>query len=292
METILVRTYFNNAVMTQAPRSLLFVSGERPDRFDKALASEADLVCIDLEDAVHPGHKQEARQATMAFLLNQPDNARLALRINSPRNLTGLRDVLALAESGARVHALLCPKAESAQDLAELHAWLPSAFGQLIALIETPAGMEQASAIAGAVHQGAPRLTALMLGGADLSMELGAQFGWDGLWWARARLVNAARSHGLQAWDVPFIDVADAAGLQEETRRVLALGYDCKAAIHPAQLAPLHQAFQPDADELAWARGLLDEVAKAPAAGAFLYQGKLVDQPILQRARRIVRRAA
>jgi citrate lyase beta subunit len=280
--------------MAHPPRSLLFVSAERPERFDKAMAAGADLVCIDLEDAVHPDRKDAARVAAIAYALQRgrSDSAApgLALRVNPSRSLAGLRDVLAIADAGASFDLLLLPKVESAQELVMLHDWLPAAFGSLVALLETPLGVEHAPTIAAAVHDGAPRLAALMLGGADLSMELGARFDWDGLFSARGRLLNAARSHGLQAWDVPFIDVADSAGLEQETRRVIGLGYDCKAAIHPSQVAPMHAVFRSAPADVAWARGVLAAAADG-GNGAFLYQGKLVDAPLLKRAERILQRA-
>jgi citrate lyase subunit beta/citryl-CoA lyase/(S)-citramalyl-CoA lyase len=155
--------------------------------------------------------------------------------------------------------------------------------GRLVALIESPRGVENAFAIAQAAGLGA-----LMLGGADLSAELGARFGWDGLLYARGRLVNAAKAAGLQAWDVPHIDLADSAGLAEETRRVLALGYDCKTAIHPQQIAAIHAAFMPTPSELEWAQALLLAVPDDQASGAFIFQGRMVDAPVLRKARRVV----
>jgi citrate lyase beta subunit len=257
------------------------------------MATAADVVCIDLEDAVHPERKDAARAAAIAYAHDHAragtQGPRLALRINAGKTLTGLRDILAIADSGVRFDVLLLPKAESAQELVAVHEWLPDAFGELVALIETPLGVERANEIAAAVRHGAPRLAALMLGGADLSMELGARFDWDALYSARGRLVNAARSWGLQAWDVPFIDVADQDALVQETRRVLGLGFDCKAAIHPTQIAPMHAAFKPAPSELGWAQRVM--TAAANGKGAFLLEGKLVDAPILKRAERTLQRA-
>ncbi len=286
--------------MTARHRSLLFVSGERPDRFDKAMASGADVVCIDLEDAVGPAAKDSAREAVVAFVLARakaPGTVRLAIRINAVGTLHGLRDVLALAAGRAAPDTLLVPKVESPRDAVLLHEWLPDGFGSLVALIETPIGIERAAQIAAASRGGAPRLAALMLGGADLSMELGAAFSWDGLASARGRLVNAARSAGLQAWDVPFIDVADPDGLRHETRLALAMGFDCKSAIHPSQIAPVHEAFAPSPADLHWARSVMAVVASwegagdsaGAAPGAFLFEGRLVDAPLLKRAERILR---
>jgi citrate lyase beta subunit len=283
---------------------MLFVSGEKTDRFAKALASGADLVCIDLEDAVHPDRKAEARAQVLAWLLAhppRPGEARRALRLNGLRTSEGLHDVLALQQAGVdaaaagqplALQALLLPKVEAAAELQLALAWLApcinTAEGGVVALLETPTGVAQAAAIAAA----APGVLALMLGGADLSVELDAQFGWEGLRHARGALVNAAKAAGVQAWDVPHIDLADTPGLLEETRRVLALGFNCKTAIHPQQIAPIHQAFAPTADELAWARLLLQAVPEGGASGAFLFQGRMVDAPLLRKAQRFVQRAA
>jgi citrate lyase beta subunit len=279
--------------MPTLPRTLLFVSAERPERFDKAMASGADVVCIDLEDAVHPDRKDAARNAAMAYLLGRAKGSgggsRLGLRINTSKTLVGLRDVMAIAEAGVHMDVLLVPKAESSHELEAMHAWLPQAFTELVALVETPLGVERATEIAAAARHAAPRLSALMLGGADLSMELGARFDWDGLLSARGRLVNAARAWGLQAWDVPFIAIADEPGLVQETRRVLDMGFDCKAAIHPNQIAPMHGVFQPSQVEILWAQGVC--AAAVGGHGAFLYEGRMVDTPLLRRAERILQRA-
>ncbi len=274
---------------------MLFVSGEKPERFPKALAAGADVVCIDLEDAVHPQRKAQAREAVFAFAGSrepQYHGARLAIRYNGLRTREGLADMAALLASQAHVDYLILPKVEHGADLGLVHAWAADRFDALVALIETPLGIERAAAIAASVHDGAPKLAALMLGGADLSVELGAEFAWDGLLSARGRLVNAARSAGLQAWDVPHLGLDDLPGLVEETRAVLRMGFTCKTAIHPSQVVPIHSAFLPDAAQLEWALALVAagdamEATDAPR-GAFLFNGMMVDPPVLAKARRIV----
>jgi len=277
--------------MQSAIRSMLFVSGDKPERFPKALAAGADLVCIDLEDAVAPSLKQQARQDVFAFAAAPRAAGRLAVRLNALRTREGLADVAALLASGARFDAIVLPKVEHAQDLALFHAWTADRDEMLVALIESPLGIENASSIAAAARSGAPRLGALMLGGADLSSELGASFDWDGLLSARGRLVNAARTAGLQAWDVPHVDLRDLDALAEETRRVARLGFDCKSAIHPSQIPGIHAAFAPAEADLRWARALLAAHGDA-SEGAFLFEGRMVDAPVIARARRIVALAA
>jgi len=268
---------------------MLFVSGEMAERLDKAMAVGADLVCVDLEDAVRPDLKQMAREQVFAYAREHAD-APLAVRLNRLRSLEGLQDIVALLASGAVFECLLLPKVEYAEDLTLVHDWAAGCFKHLVAIIESPRGVENADAIASSVHRGAPKLSALMLGGADLSVELGCDFGWDGLLHGRTRLVNAARAAGLEAWDVPHLELDDVEGLREDTRRALALGFTCKTAIHPRQVAPIHQAFVPDPADVQWARAVLASDG-ARDGGAFLFGGKMVDAPVLAKARRLVRHA-
>ena len=266
---------------------MLFVSGERVERFAKAIAAGADVVCIDLEDAVELTRKEQARSAVLGWLRENrasTDGPAIALRINGLRTPDGKLDVAALADSGVRLDWLLVPKAESAADVQALHAAADSSFDRVVALIETPQAVEDALAIARA----GGKLAALMLGGADLAAELGAQFGWDGLLYARGRLVNCARAAGLEAWDVPHLDLDKTDELAEETRRVRALGFSCKTAIHPRQIAVIHAAFAPAAVDVAWARALLQAAPTSGTRGAFLFQGRMVDAPVLRKAQQIV----
>ena len=271
---------------TRQPRSMLFVSGEKVERFAKAMAAGSDLVCIDLEDAVHPDRKAEARSQVLGWLktASRPaDGCGVALRLNGLRTLEGIRDVLALVESGVAVDWLLLPKTEHATDVQAIEAWCGAQIGAITALVETPLGIENLASIARA----GGKLGALMLGGADLSAELDARFDWDGLLSARGRLVNAAKSTGLQAWDVPNVDLSSEEGLASETRKALALGFGCKTAIHPQQIKTIHAAFTPTPAEIEWATVLLQAVPEGQGSGAFLFQGKMVDAPLLKKARRI-----
>jgi citrate lyase beta subunit len=271
---------------TRQPRSMLFVSGEKVERFAKAMAAGADLVCIDLEDAVHPDRKAEARGQVLGWLktASRPaDGCGVALRLNGLRTLEGIRDVLALVESGVKIDWLLLPKTEHATDVQAIESWCGAQVGAITALVETPVGIENLASIARA----GGKLGALMLGGADLSAELDARFDWDGLLSARGRLVNAAKSAGLQAWDVPNVDLSSDEGLATETRKALALGFGCKTAIHPQQIKTIHAAFTPSQAEIEWATVLLQAVPEGQGSGAFLFQGKMVDAPLLKKARRI-----
>jgi citrate lyase beta subunit len=263
------------------PRSMLFVSGENPARFSKAMQSVADLVCIDLEDAVEPGRKSEARHDVLSWL-QSPDlpvadiaaianptmssfPGRTALRVNGLHTEEGFRDLHALLDSGIYLDWLLMPKVEDPTELRCVSSWLGGRVGRIAALIETPRGISRMEAIA----QAGGALGALMLGGADLATE-----------------------NGLQAWDVPHVNLDDLADLGNETRRALALGFDCKSAIHPKQLEAIHAAHQPSASDLEWARLVNEAVPSGQMSGAFLFRGKMVDAPLLRKARHILSRAA
>ncbi len=225
--------------MTEAMgwRSLLFVPGARPDRFDKALASGADAVCVDLEDAVAPARKDEARAAAIRFLVDGagqggPDRV---VRINSVRSLAGLRDLLAIAEARPAGGTVAVPKLESAEEV----QWIDQVLAEagvpvrLVAQIETLRGVEQASAIAAA----SSRLAALMFGGLDLAAELGVPASWDALLLARSRTVHAAARAGLAAIDMPFVDVAAPEGCRAEAVRSLGLGGSVSSCAKTGNLA-------------------------------------------------------
>ncbi|MGH1361229.1 MAG: HpcH/HpaI aldolase/citrate lyase family protein [Burkholderiaceae bacterium] len=289
--------------MSVSPRSMLFVSAEKPERFAKAITSGADMVCIDLEDAVHPDNKTSARDAVLAFLETrdpQADSVLLGLRINAIETTEGLSDLHSLMLAQPALDVVVLPKVNSATEIRLARRWLQGCCQQMVALIESPAGIEQAAGIAaaGQLSGSGPELLALMLGGADLAAELGAAFSWDSLLSARGRLVNAAKAAGIQAWDVPFLGLNEPDALEHETRAVRAMGFDCKSAIHPAQLAAIHTAFQPSEAELQWAQGVVKAGEQHGhgadgdgAAGAFLYQGKMVDLPVLMHARRLLAQA-
>jgi (S)-citramalyl-CoA lyase len=260
-------------------QSLLFVPGNRPDRFAKALASGADCVCIDLEDAVPASEKVGARQAAMAAAAS---DARLVIRINALSTRAGLADLLALAEAKTRPALLLVPMVESAAEIVIARSVLADAAVEFVALIETVAGLNNAGAIA--AQDG---VAALMLGGADLSAQLGVSLGWEPLLVARSQLVMAAAGAGKRAIDVPFIHLDDEVGLTEECAKAKMLGFAAKAAIHPAQIEPLHSVFRPSAAEIAEAEAAQTAFAEAGGA-AVRFRGKMLEAPVMARYAQIL----
>jgi citrate lyase beta subunit len=266
-------------------RSLLFVPASRPDRFAKALAAGADLVCADLEDAVAPGDKPAAREAALGFLREAAGAAARAVRMNGLRTPEGIADLAAIASLGDVAGALLLPKAEHAEEIAILDAVL-SASGSalsLIPLIESARGIRNAADIAAA----SPRVSALFLGGVDLAAELGVAPDATGLATARGLLVLAARGAGVGLIDVPSLDVRDAEAGGRDALAAKRLGFTAKAVLHPAQVAGVNAAFTPTEAELAEAVRYRRAFAAAKGGVATL-DGKLVEKPVIKRMEQVI----
>ncbi len=256
--------------------SLLFVPGDRPDRVAKARAGGADLVCVDLEDAV-PADGKDAGRALAVELAGEGDPG-LAIRINRVASRAGLADLLALADRPPAI--LLAPMCESAAELAIVRSVVGEGVA-LIPLVETVAGLRAAGDIAAA-----PGVVALMFGGGDLSAQLGVALEWEPLMTARSHMVMAAAGAGVAAIDVPFVKLEDADGLAEECRRARALGFTGKAAIHPAQLDAIHAAFRPSDAEKDEARQALAAFRDGGGA-AVRWQGRMLEAPLMARLARI-----
>jgi (S)-citramalyl-CoA lyase len=271
----------------QPRRNLLFVPGSRPDRFPKALSHGPDMVTVDLEDAVIPAHKDRARDLTMTLFDGTPetpgDGIERVVRINPLRTPFGLKDLLALVEHPSPPDAVMLPKVESADEVRIVDALLQSATRPigLHVIIESNAGLDQSLAIAGAC--GAMR--SLLFGGVDMAAELGAAMDFTSMLYARSRVVHAAASFGLDAIDVPWLDLEDSEGLREECRRAQALGFTGKATIHPKQLAVVNAVFTPDAERIAWARRVIEAFERAPG-GLVVLDGKLIETPVVRSASR------
>ncbi len=276
-----------------ACRSILFVPGDRPERHDKALASGADAVCIDLEDAVAPARKDGARDAVVRFLSRRSAGASagrpVIVRVNElvggedqVMHPEGERDAKALQDCPPP-DAIMVPKVRSAADVEMAARHLPAA--ALIPLIETARGLEDAAGIAAG-----PAVAALIFGGFDLAIELGAEPRWEALLHARSRVVHAAALGSVQGIDMPSRDFREMEGLRREAVAAHALGFTGKAAIHPAQIPVIHEVFTPSAEEVQRAREIL-EADRAAGGSAVALGGRMVDRPVVEAARRIMQRA-
>ncbi|MCD0445046.1 CoA ester lyase [Glycomyces sp. A-F 0318] len=256
------------------PLTALYVPGDRPDRFDKAAASGADLVILDLEDAVPDQSKADALANVVEWLASPPPGVALQVRVNE----RAAHEIRAVRATGADV-GLRIPKVEDPRKLdaiAVLADGLP-----LTALIESARGVEAAAAIS--AH---PAVREVALGEADLASDLGSTdpLVRDHL---RVRLLLAARAAGLPA---PMLSaypaIRDLDGLRADTERGKALGLRGRTAVHPRQLAVIKEVFTPDEEERAWARAVLDALEHGGVAT--LADGQMVDPAMLGRAKRIL----
>jgi (S)-citramalyl-CoA lyase len=279
-------------------RSLLFTPGNRLDRVPKALAAGADAVILDLEDAVGAADKLASRDAVRTFFAAAEPGLRatamIGVRVNSLQSELGRADLAALATLPAaqRPDFLVFPKAETVAE----PALCMQAFGggaattaaagmpALIAIIESARGVLAAPALAAA-----PGVQALAVGGLDLCADLGCSFGWEPLLHARSAVVMAAASAGIGAIDMPWFDLQDDSGLAGECQRVRALGYGAKLAIHPRHVAAVNAAFSPSAEERDYAQGVI-AAFEAAAGNAFTFRGRMIDEPVIRSARRVLAR--
>ena len=270
-----------------ALRSLLFVPGTSANRFAKAAASGADAVFLDLEDAVEAGRKTEARGLVRDWLAATPaGQASRFVRINAPGSPWIDGDLAWLAGIVDHVDGLVLPKIESPADVERVANAAPGR--GLMPMIETSRGVLRAAEIASADAN----ILALVLGAEDLTAELGIPRTIDGeeLLLARSQVVLAAASIGTDAIDAVFVDLKSPDALRRDAARARALGFRGKAAIHPDQIAIINDVFSPTADEIANARRVIDAdtAARADGQGAFRLDDRMVDAPVVVRAKRIL----
>lgn len=268
-------------------RSFLFVPGTGPELFPKALRATPDIVCVDLEDAVIPEHKADARRATLALFGDVPGDsgAELLVRINSLRTRDGIEDVAAVLAAASPPPGLMLPKVKTPDEVRLLDEVLDSEASaiRLQVIIETNEGLEACREIA----QASRRIDALLFGGVDMAAELRVEPTWDALLHARSRVVHAAASAGVDLIDVPFLDLEDMAGLEAEAARCAELGFTGKGAIHPKQLPVIARHFTPSAEQIARARRIVHAFETA-RTGLVVVDGKLIEKPVLRSMYRIL----
>ncbi len=259
----------------------LFVPGDRPERFAKAFGAGAGCVVLDLEDAVSPARKSAAREAVAATLSNAGVQA--CVRLNGIDTPEFEEDLRLLALPGA-VAAML-PKAEGADALAAVRAACRPGT-MLLPIIETARGLAAATTLAaceGVRH--------LAFGSVDFQVDLGIEGDGVELLFARSQLVFSSRLAAIAApIDGVTLAVKDLEVLRRDAWSARRLGFAGKLCIHPDQVAPVREVFMPGAQELAWARGVL-AAAEATGGNATTYEGKLVDKPVIDKARSILLRA-
>ena len=268
-------------------RSFIFTPGLRPDMFPKALASGADMVCVELEDGIAPKDKAEARKNALA-LFEKPlaeDGVEKLVRINSIRERFGIEDMNAILNTATPPPALMIPKVRTPDEVVILDQLLDEArhATRLHVIIETNAGLEAAVEIAHC----SKRIESLLFGGVDMAAELRCDNSWQNLLYARSRVVSAAAGAGLDVIDVPFLDLDDMDGMRIAAEQARDLGFSGKGSVHPKQIAALNDVFTPSAERIARARRVIDEF-EAADTGLVVVDGKLIEKPVLREMYRIV----
>jgi citrate lyase subunit beta/citryl-CoA lyase len=268
------------------PLTYLFVPGNRPDRFGKALASGADAVVLDLEDAVAADAKDAAREAVHAWAAEATpaDLARVVLRTNDLGSPHAARDLAAAAD--AALTTVMLPKTESADDVAAVRSAAPDV--AVLALVESARGIAAAEKIAEA-----PEVVRLVFGTLDYALDLDLELedASDGLSYAAGRLAVASRCAGI-ATPVGGVtpQLGDEARLLADLAWSRRHGFGAKLCIHPAQVAAIHAALAPTSQAVERARRVLEADAGSP--GAAQLDGRMIDRPVVLAARRTLARAA
>ena len=272
--------------IVQSRRSFIFAPGLRPELYPKALACGADIVCVELEDGVAPHDKDEAREKTMALFAEPQadDGVERIVRINCVRSAVGLADVQAILATDTPPPALMLPKVVSPDEI----VWLDDLLTErghdtrLHIIIEMNAGLEAVFDIARA----SSRIDALFFGGVDMSADLRCKNAWEPLLYARSRVVHAAASVGIDAIDVPYLDLDDLEGMKAQAQLAKELGFSGKGAVHPKQISALNEVFTPSPEEVAKAQKIL-AAFEAANTGLVVVDGKLIEKPVVREMQRI-----
>ena len=280
-------------------RSMLFVPGDRPDRFAKAAASGADAVILDLEDAVTPERRPEARAAIADWLAAAERSVPVWVRINPVDSDDALVDLAAVV--AARPDGIVLPKARDGADVHRTDHWLESlevrngfargSIGLLPLITESAGALLRAASFVSLPA----RVVGLTWGAEDLAADIGAAGNKtaDGEYeltfaLARSFCLLAAAAAGVAAFDTIDTDLRDAAAIERRARASRRQGFAGKLAIHPAQVAPIHAAFSPTPEEIERAERVIAAFRAAPGAGAVAFEGGMLDKPHLRQAERIL----
>jgi citrate lyase subunit beta / citryl-CoA lyase len=268
----------------RAPFSYLFVPGNRPERFDKALASGTDAIIIDLEDAVAANDKALARDHIGAWLNDRTDvGERVLVRINDAGTPWFDADLGLIRSTGIR--GIMLPKAEHGHQVDRVRAALPSG-GFVVAMIESARGVLAVDSIAAV-----PAVQRLAFGTLDYAVDLDLSGDERGLIYPACRIAIASRVAGLLSPIAGVTtDIADEDKLLADLAFARACGFGAKLCIHPRQVEALHRAMAPRPEEIAWAQRVLAAANAAP--GAVQVDGQMVDRPVVLKAKRILERTS
>ncbi|WP_297746616.1 CoA ester lyase [Hydrogenophaga sp.] len=265
----------------RARRSFIFAPGNRPDMFPKALACGTDIVCVDLEDAIAPKDKAHAREQAFTHLVTVQGPARVEriIRLNCLRTIEGMMDVQALLQAPMDIPAVMLPKVKGPEEVRNLSVLLDEykLTTRLHVIIETNEALEAACEIG----RSSDRIEALFFGGVDMAADLRCKSTWMALQYARSRIVHAAAMSGLDAIDVPYLDLENREGMLREAALSAELGFTGKGAIHPKQIPDINAAFTPDDETVEHARQVIEAFSQCDG-GLLVYKGKLIEKPVLR----------
>ena len=266
-------------------RSFIFTPGLNPEMFPKALASGADMICIELEDGIAIKDKDEARKNTINALKNLKINndVELVIRVNCQRTKPGLLDLEAFISSKLNVKALMLPKVKTPDEITFIDDLLTDCNldTDLHVIMETNEALENIYDIAHA----SKRIVALYFGGVDMAAELRVPNSYENLIYARSKLVHAGASVGIDVIDVPYLDLEDMDGMKKEAELVRNLGFTGKGSIHPKQINILNEVFTPSKEEIIKAKRIIDQF-NASDTGLVVIDGKLIEKPVLREMKR------
>jgi citrate lyase subunit beta / citryl-CoA lyase len=279
-------------------RTWMFVPGSQERRLQKVKDLPADVLIYDLEDAVAASEKEKARKMVRQALRENAEKVNF-VRINDPSTPYFLADLQEIVAEG--LAGIILPKAAKKEDvilvdrlLGQLEEGknLPRGSIRIVPLIESALGLQHAYEIATA----SDRVIRLAFGSVDFTLDIGAKLTKEGteLLYARSQLVVASRAAGIEGpIDAVYIHIRDLEGLQQETRFAKQLGFQGKMVIHPEQIPIVNKIFTPTAEEVEEAKAIVDAFAEAVAAGsgAIQWNGKMIDYPVAERAKRIVAQA-
>ena len=267
----------------QKRRSFIFCPGNKPDMIPKALSSGADMVCIDLEDAIIPEHKSISRDSTVKAFENllSPKGVETLIRINDVNSKDGIEDINAILNSKNTATGLMLPKIQSVEEVQNLEKKIIESNKNLNLhiIIETNKGLENSWSIA----HSSPLIKSLLFGGVDMSADLGCNGDWFSLLYARSRVVHAAAGAGIDSIDVPFLDLEDMKGMNNEAQKSRNLGFSGKGSIHPKQIHQLNKIFTPSEEEIIYANKVITAFNDA-SDGLVVVDGKLIEKPVLRTA--------
>ncbi|MBM7599462.1 citrate lyase subunit beta/citryl-CoA lyase [Virgibacillus halotolerans] len=276
-------------------RSWLFVPGSNKRALERSLTLEADMIIYDLEDAISINEKQKARTLVKDIL--ERSKKVNYVRINRLSTLA-YEDVEEIVQKG--IAGVVLPKAETREDILvldhQLSHWeqkrhIPAGSVRIVPLIESALGLYHSVEIA----QASPRVNQLMFGAVDFTLDINTQMSESGeeIIYARSQLVIASRVAGIEApIDTVYTDIHNSEGLLADTQLAKQLGFQGKLIIHPGQISDVNRVFTPDEKEIEEAQGILNanEQAERDGLGAFQLNGKMIDFPVVERARKIIKK--